>query len=1031
MDFKQIAMRAYERGDIARALAVLVQGIKRRGGDEAALELLLGVYGNGATSPGFEVDVAAAIASHPEAGFISGQLVARLEERGVTRVVHALERALGELGVHIEYATHHAPPPEASAAPAPIEPADAGADVSAELELDDEQIVEVEDTDASELSPRDAPEVGDAREHEAADEQAPPAARPPEEAPRERAPVADAAAEVVDANAPTERIVRAPKSAPEEAPEVRSGEVPRTRPRLISKRAVAAVAAVAVVAAVGWFLLERSAADRALDQHLEMFDPLNPQAFETALNRAGTRWGSSQGELAAREDFVAALAALEVRGDYALTSDVESPWASGAEAMVALSKGDEERALTLVGVMERRWPRSLATAWSRARLEEERGRLSEAWRRYELASQRFDRFVPGALGQIRVAYRAGDREGLESAGKALQRLNPLHPYLYVLEGGGLGWEELLTVTVPGDAQLGGAAPDDADAFLEGVARWRAASRAWRRGDAQAAREALDAALGHDAMLGPALLVRGVLAASQRDVSGAEHLWQRLAQMEGVSASLRMELMIVAPRALTEAGSPDRALAWALDPGTPASLRASLGERADEILAGRPVSLALSKRQREGLEEQEAAALVSLAGAMRDSGREDEALAVLEFARERGLERPSVRLARALVHAQRGKRGALERALREMTADDEVGVVRTLVALLDGRDEDAIKISAASRAALSTQRDWLRARALALFRSGRSTQLLALLDDGHVSPMYEASVARLRMRALARQGRGNTPYVTARQAVADPAPTGLEALVDLAVASFWQGELEQAEALAASALALTPGHPEANWVMGLALRHEGETSKARVHLERARIGDENDPRLLYELGRVYAELGQWERAQKMFYRSLLGDRKSVRAIRALGDAYVRHDPELGRREFSRILGSYNTQGSTRAQAGEVLKWLAVLHGSRAGDEQALAHLTRAEELLGERADVLVERAKFLRARAEREPARDVLKRALRSDTTLAEAHLELARLELEGEDEAAAATALRRFLELEPHGERSTWAREKLRRMSSN
>ena len=51
--------------------------------------------------------------------------------------------------------------------------------------------------------------------------------------------------------------------------------------------------------------------------------------------------------------------------------------------------------------------------------------------------------------------------------------------------------------------------------------------------------------------------------------------------------------------------------------------------------------------------------------------------------------------------------------------------------------------------------------------------------------------------------------------------------------------------------------------------------------------------------------------------------------------------------------------------------------------------------------------------------------------LAEAHLELARLELEAEDAAAAATALRRFLELEPHGERSTWAREKLSEMSSN
>ncbi len=1025
MDFKQIAMRAYERGDIARALAVLLQGIKRRGGDEAALELLLGVYGNGATSPGFEPDVAAVLAAHPESGFIAGQLLERLEERGAARVVSALERALGDRGVLIEYVYRHTVTPEA--APGALVPE--AADVSVELEFDDDQIV-------GELEDERADEVDEAAEAEAVEDVEPSDESGSSPSDHELAvdEVADAPVgfDVVDANAPTERIVRTERSGrgrPEEAPEVRSGEVPRTRVPGLPRKALA-VAAVAMLVAGGvWFVMERSAAESALDQHLEMFDPLNPGAFETALNRAGTRWGSSQGELAAREDFVAALAALEVHGTYTLTSDVESPWASGAEAMLALSRGDEEAALATVGVMERRWPRALATAWSRARLEEDRGRLSEAWRRYELASQRFDRFVPGALGQIRVAIRAGDREGLEKAGRSLQALNPLHPYLYALEGGALGWEELMTVTVPGGAQLGAGAPDGADAFLSALARWRSASRAWRRGDAQAAREGLDEALAHDDKLGPALLVRGVLAASERDISKAEHLWQRLAQMEGVSAKLRMELMIVAPRALVEAGSPERALAWALDPGTPASLRASLGEKADEILAGRPVSLALSRRQREGLEEEEAAALVSLAAAMRESGREAEALSVLALARERGLERPSVRLARALVHAQRGKRGALERTLREMSADEEVGVVRTLVALLDGQDEDAIKTSASSRGALSTQRAWLRARALALFRAGRSGQLLALLDDGHVSPMYEASVARLRMRAFAREGRGNERYVEARARVVEPPPEGVEALVDLAVGSFWQGDLEEAKVLAGKVLELTSGHPEANWVMGLALRHEGKSSEARVHLERARIGDENDPRLLYELGRVYAELGQWERAQKMFYRSLLGDRKSVRAIRALGDAYVRHDKELGRREFSRILGSYNSQGSTRAQAGEVLKWLAVLHGSREGEEQALGHLTRAEELLGERADVLVERAKFLRARAEREGARDVLKRALRSDTTLAEAHLELAKLEIEVDDAQAAATSLRRFLELEPHGARATWARDKLSEMS--
>jgi tetratricopeptide (TPR) repeat protein len=102
--------------------------------------------------------------------------------------------------------------------------------------------------------------------------------------------------------------------------------------------------------------------------------------------------------------------------------------------------------------------------------------------------------------------------------------------------------------------------------------------------------------------------------------------------------------------------------------------------------------------------------------------------------------------------------------------------------------------------------------------------------------------------------------------------------------------------------------------------------------------------------------------------------------------------------------------------------------RDGEEEARVLLEESAALVGERDDILLERARFHRAREEWDEARALYEGALKQNATLADAHLAIARIDLRRQNSETAKRHLKRYLELEPRGRSASWARRTLKRI---
>lgn len=1131
MNVLRLATNASERGDHVRAVILLARALKRQHDvDGEAFDLLINTYANCCTTPGLEQDVCDIIARHFDAGYVSGQIIARLDERGLFAMSRAFRRGVEVRGVWVEEVeflpqpelpmteevnrqdeieplealdTFHDLEPsdadESDSAPQIDEPGDTteiprqldllGSGATPTLEAipndqhsseDDALDSDSEVSSADEPAEEDPPEISSpsfmlaedseeleedpedpvedeqvASEEEEGDADAP--AQEQQDAPtdldedEEPARTTRQAALFVKPHKPEDERddVFDASSEPEvdadaDDPEEDAYDTPRVQPVHASPPgrswviALAITILLAVVGSVGWMSISRSAQMRAVDQQLEMFDPLHPEGFEAALERA-----RQDGEdVATRERFLEALLALE-RGEVSETPEVsveeqDDPWAHGASALAAMQREDFESALRHTTTIERTDPEELATLWVRARLEEERGEFIKARDAYARALERFPRFVPGVVGQMRVAYRIVDASGLERAATLLRALNPIHPYLRISEQPILELErDYLSLIVSGHTR--GSIEAHAisqDRFLNAYQHYYVALRAWRRGERAAASKSVEEALAQEPYMSPALMLQGALLVADGKLEDAGKMFSRLVRVPGATVAMRLSVMVVAPRMFSQWGRPDHGFIFtlALPDGKSHGEAHEKSSKEQQALyeAWRAVALNLTREQLEHERELSELAGRELAQVFLDMGDGERCLQALAELEERGALTVEARLLRLLAFFMLGDRQRLADAVYHLKGEPEEHIAQTIMHLLEGDWKAAQRSSSSNGGQMKRHAFWLRVRALALLARDRPEEVLQMLDALETSTAYRQTTDRLRLRAWAKMesdgGKHFEELAKSEAILGVEKSTHVHALIDMGAAYFWRGEMEKSKAWIARALERAPRHPEANWFMGLILRHEGNRKASLQHLTLASVETEDDPRLLLELGQVYLALGRNMLAQKMFYKAVLLDRKDLRALRGLGRSYKGWDHELGKRDLTRILASYEYQSGLKAQAAETLRWLAILHGSRDGKQEALPFIKRAIAAAGPLGELLVEEALYFERSGNLEQAGKLYVKALRRDSTLAPAHIGLARIALRSKKRRMARDHLVKYLELEPYGQDVDWARKELEQL---
>ena len=1063
MNFERIAQKSYERGDYVRTIVVLSRGLKRAPDvDNTAFDLLINTYANHCHGPGLEDEVCDIVARHFDSGIVSAQIIVALEDRQMNSMARMFRRAIERRGVLVEEVNiwpveHEEEPHEVDDVEALDTDAAAllgrlldSADELAEHDVEPEALEQEEDPSEDDTSaddevpgepvvPPQEVEEGAAEEDEPGDERA------PEEDPegqREDAVEDELEADDELEGEPGEAGVDESEFDFDDEPELQEETTTERLRSLREERAEAGgsrnwlliAAAVVLVVALAGFAMSRGTHLEAIDSQLVVFDTLNTRAFEQTL----IRLDEVGGEGSERADFIRMLLALEAGQVEPLDTQRREheelgSWGRAALVMGALQRRDFEAATMHVEALERLASGELCTLWSRARLEEERGEFDTAQEVYERALADHPHFLSGMMGLMRLAYRRGDQRALVDAAARLRALNPLHVYLRLEDAAPLDVErDFLGLEAPGEAleelEIGGAP----DRFLRAYKEHSRAREAWRRGDIKTARAATRDALSLEPHMGPALLMQGAVLAADLEAEEAGKSFARYARLDGLDVEGRLGLLLVAPRALTEAGRPELALIFTISPAGEAMHKTRVEELSEQIGTRyemwRPVELSLTREQLDMFPGLERDALYELARVLLELGDTKGSVEALSLLSQRGKLEPRARLLRAVAFFVSGQRERLDDVAYQLRGEPEEAMARALIALSQGRWDEAVRESAADITTLQRHPYWLRIRASSLLGAGRAEDVLGLLDGARLASTYRGAESRLRLRAWSRLDASGEHTVSLGERLDARNVTGLHARIDAGAARLWRGQRERAGTQLGAALELAPKHPEASWFAGLLQHQLGNSRGAREHLEILGVEDIDDARILLVLAEIYQSLGNYERAHQMYNKVVLAERKNTRALRGMGQVFVAWNRQLGLREFDRMVKNYEGIDGSRSQAAEVLKWLAVLDGSRRGRVEAFDYITRAIAQVGPRGDLLVEKAHYYKATSQDARARRTYVAALRQDSTLAPAHLGLAKLAIAANEPRSARDHLIKYTELEPYGADTTWARTELEKL---
>ncbi|MFU8805082.1 MAG: hypothetical protein ACNA8W_14810, partial [Bradymonadaceae bacterium] len=903
MNFEERARNAYERGDKIRALVLLVEGVKRHPEHTSGLDFLLSLYGDEMESAGMESDVVRALSRQTDPELWLADLAFRLEEREQEAMLRSLSLVATEWGFNLD--------PSRAPQLIPRE------------EVLEEAPEEIIDESPSAPDPILDEEI-------------------PEEAPLIEEPVSEPVSEPV---AP--RMPAPVRTATRDEP--RDGPILRIRYILLI---IIVVGLGAFLGYQGWLTTNRASRIAQLDAALRSIDPFDPSFLGSHFDERQWPPGEDREPFDERYFFASTLIALELGEDLDEIDDAgfeRTAWGRAGHFHRALARGDMEVAIAEAMRIDRTQPDGLVGSWVRARHCEARGELQCADEGYRRLTERFPDFVPALTHRMRLGARRHDREQWEQARAKLQRSHPEHPYA------GLPFPDPFPALEGGTEPSGFSLMETGDEGGRALSNMMLGAEALGRGEWAVATPHLEQALAIEPELAPALILLGILEAAQARPQEARSAFEKAAACPLISARLVREIQSWAPLSLIASGRADLAMEFVILAMEPAEgLRRGVSEKVEEIIAearqNRVPALGLGA---DGTDEAQDAILIR-ARTLNALGAADYVDAALSSVLEDDARKEAARLERVFALIHTGERRTLKGVIQRMGEGHLRTIAEVNLAFLEGDYEEAISLATKINPEQGpADLRMLRPLVLSYMATGRGREALALLDLETFHPTRNLEWESLRLRVDARLGRRDASTLARLATLSAVEPTTVTRQVDLATTAFWLRQMDETRKWAERALEFAPAHPEVNWLMGLIERMDADTNASRRHFKKAWRGDEDDPHRLVELGYVQLDFSRYALAQEVFFSAVRRDRHNIEALRGLGMAYLGFDVDRGRRDLARLVHNYGTQPHQAAQRGELFKWLAVLHGSREGEDEAKIYLKRAEGALGQRADVLVE------------------------------------------------------------------------------
>ncbi|MGM0555024.1 MAG: tetratricopeptide repeat protein [Myxococcota bacterium] len=1031
MDFEERARKAHRRGQLVRAAVLLAEGLKRHPERVDALDFLTNLFANELESPGLEQDLMDAMAAQQDLRERLEFILERYAERDKQSMGRELVRAANE-----RFGGFQWPPPTPAS------------ELSGEGRRTDDDDTEAEVRDRESESTAAAPPMGEAD----AIEPEPEPEATPQASPSDKREIGDpaqlfeeslrAAQERLSADEAREpRTAQAPSDAPpktdvaeaptQEHPRAestnRTGDSSESGGPDLARLLLVALAAVALVGAVygGWTYLNSGENPPDVDVEKRDIAALDTADRGEVPEVLGAKSGAAVDTEAARQaEFIEAIYAVDWGETLSGELSGDGRFAVGYGAVYHAQRGDFEQAIASVTRLEQRFPGELTTIWARGMLEEFRGHHETAAQTYQLGSDKFSSFVPFHTGLVRIRARQGRTAAEAKIFDTLRESSPEHPYL-VIEHAVWPSAELLFDGERADKSsrhVGVESEEPSPRIVRAVAKLQTGLL----GEPTAERlDMVAEAVELEPEFAPAQLYLGVLRAEALEVDEAEASLEAAAQVEGAPNTFRWLLIVTGQQVLAAAGRPDRALRFAV----PFELKgvdadAPSAELVPESIMG-PIPAGVR------LESPLAIRAMGLRSLLlAELGLVGTAEACLESARTLASSTDFLDFVEVQLHIVEGNRNEAIRARRQMSDGPYRELALAAVSYHDGDYEVAIDAGELALGASSARNLAARYTALSLAAGGKVRQALAQLENWSSGPALQADFRALKMRVLSRVDPDAADVENGYEGFLEAEPTGVHRRIDLAGTDFWRKRFSGAVRHLEDARELAPSHPEVNWVLSLVARSSESAGDVKGYLSESWRPQSGDASLLLELGQIQLDLGRYPQARQLFYRALLADRTSIEAIRGMGRAYLGYDPARGRRDMADFVDHYGTDSRALAPKAEVLRWLAVLHGVRKGDDKGYSYLEDAVALVGETPPLLVERARFNEASGNTAAARRAFARALERNSSFASAHLGLARTALDSGDESVARTHLARFLALGGNGESAEWARERLDALQS-
>ncbi|KAA5544386.1 tetratricopeptide repeat protein [Roseiconus nitratireducens] len=224
-----------------------------------------------------------------------------------------------------------------------------------------------------------------------------------------------------------------------------------------------------------------------------------------------------------------------------------------------------------------------------------------------------------------------------------------------------------------------------------------------------------------------------------------------------------------------------------------------------------------------------------------------------------------------------------------------------------------------------------------------------------------------------------------------------------------GQWNSAEKLFSDALAVSDDDDRAHRGLSETLWKRGERELAIEHMEQAVQRSAGDPRLVGRLGEMYLDVGRLEEASRQSQIALETERNTAEIWALRGDCLRESgDPEGAMAAYHRALALQPDYTAAKLQVAE-------LYLANDQYDRLLATLDQIDPS-GDDA-VVPTRVHMLRGIAMRNLGRNELAakhfaKAIQSDPTRAEPHLQVAAIELENNRPAAASEAIARAIELD-------------------